>query len=124
MDPPEYRYSGSTAWNCAFCAHERDIHGWATCAKYGCRTLLNSLCESFEARGERDRPLPTPEEMERLDGPWMKYPYREPPPPPKPRDDEDWPWRRSAPKQETNQSPDGTKSPTPENGYRWRRKVF
>jgi len=99
VDPPGYRYTASTIWNCQFCAHERDVRGWAVCAKYGCMIHLNSLCEGFEARGERERPFPTPEETERLGGPWMRLPTREIPGPPEDGPDEDdWPWRRQGAK--------------------------
>jgi len=96
VDPPGYTYTTSNAWNCQFCAHRRDIKGWASCAKYECRTLLNSLCESFEARGEKDVPEATSREMKRLDGPWMKVPKRAIPPDSSQQDmQEDLPWRKS-----------------------------
>jgi hypothetical protein len=77
VDPPEYRYTNSTSRACYYCAHERNVNGWATCAKHGCRTYLNSVCSSFEPLGERDHPEPTREELQRLDGAWMKHPKRE-----------------------------------------------
>jgi hypothetical protein len=77
MDPPGYRYRRSTALVCHFCTYEWDVERWATCAKYRYLTYLNSVCDSFESRGVRECPLPTPEEVRRLDGPWMKYPMRE-----------------------------------------------
>jgi len=76
MDPPGYRYTPSTKVACQYCIHVRNINLLATCSKYECRTLLDSVCISFEAIGDHAKPFPTPDEIARLDGPSMKYPAR------------------------------------------------
>jgi hypothetical protein len=61
---------------CHYCKFEKDVGGWATCIKYECRTYLDSVCESFEKLGERQRPLPNADEVLKFDGSWMRYPVR------------------------------------------------